>query len=328
MAGAERTKKSSGRILSGAAAAAVARKGRGERRTQTRQEAPEAEATTRNKPARKKSNRVAETNRGAMVDAEMQPSTHSESQTADTHATTGTTGNDSPHASDSHLSTPTSGIQLGERARDSLNGAAGSSNVATAASDTVVHLSAADASLLVNALMQAKAAAQAEGGGAPPLATAKKAKIPKPKGSIGGGKKGYHIQKSMGLEDDKDTYNAIMDTVHKVAAEATINLNSKWAQVSAEKLGQVYARVRQRHPCMVNYENDWATAALLQQYLSNSRKPKVRRAAKDKGKARERPGPVSLDSAMDSDTSGRNGRTGSNGDEDDEDDDESDSGGV
>ena len=76
---------------------------------------------------------------------------------------------------------------------------------------------------------------------------------------------------------------------------------------------------------MANYENDWATAALLQQYLSNSRKPKVRRAAKDKGKERERPAPVSLDDAMDA--SDRDEPGGSNG-EDDEHEDGSDVDGV
>ena len=51
---------------------------------------------------------------------------------------------------------------------------------------------------------------------------------------------------------------------------------------------------------MIDYKNDWATAALLQQYLRNSRKGrKVQRTAKDKGKARARFGPINLDDAMD-----------------------------
>lgn len=99
--------------------------------------------------------------------------------------------------------------------------------------------------------------------------------IPKPKGCAGGGKKGFHLQEEMGLTDDEDgdrIYNMILSTVRELAHAARIDLSRPYRDVPAEDLSRIFSMARKIHPFLLRFQNDWATAAILKQYMSSTRR--------------------------------------------------------
>ncbi|KAF7792018.1 hypothetical protein EIP86_003045 [Pleurotus ostreatoroseus] len=97
--------------------------------------------------------------------------------------------------------------------------------------------------------------------------------IPKPLGSAGGGKKGFHLQAEMGLDSDEGRvqYNMILATVRNVAHAARIDLSKKYMDLSAEDSAKIFASARHIHPYLEQFENDWATAEILKQFMSSTR---------------------------------------------------------
>ncbi|KAI0821128.1 hypothetical protein BC629DRAFT_1435036 [Irpex lacteus] len=103
--------------------------------------------------------------------------------------------------------------------------------------------------------------------------------IPKPKGSAGGGSRGFHLQEAMGLSDDSPNgdgnsenqrrYNMILATVRELAHAARLDLSCPYRHVSPENLNKIFSMARKIHPYLSQFENDWATAEILKQYLSS-----------------------------------------------------------
>ncbi|KAI0083143.1 hypothetical protein BDY19DRAFT_910818 [Irpex rosettiformis] len=98
--------------------------------------------------------------------------------------------------------------------------------------------------------------------------------VPKPKGSAGGGQRGYHLKAAMGLtgSDSDGLYNMILATVRELVHAARIDLSRPYHQVSPESLSRVFASARRMHPYLARFERDWATAAIVKQYMSSARR--------------------------------------------------------
>ncbi|GJF00483.1 hypothetical protein PsYK624_167710 [Phanerochaete sordida] len=99
--------------------------------------------------------------------------------------------------------------------------------------------------------------------------------VPKPKGTAGGGKKGFHLQEEMGLEGSLDgdrMYNMILATVRELAHAARLDLSRQYREVAAEDLSRIFSMARKIHPYLARFQNDWATAEILKQYLSSARR--------------------------------------------------------
>lgn len=92
-----------------------------------------------------------------------------------------------------------------------------------------------------------------------------------------------------------DCFAHTQRTVRRVALEAGIDLLKLWHELSPEDLLKVYAGVRMfscipiqplmcsgqsRAKCkyLARFENDWATADILRQYMQNQRKQERRKA--------------------------------------------------
>ncbi|KAI0755876.1 hypothetical protein BC629DRAFT_1444455 [Irpex lacteus] len=114
--------------------------------------------------------------------------------------------------------------------------------------------------------------------------------VPKPKGSAGGGQRGYNLQAAKGLTgpDSHKLYTMILATVRACVHLARIDLSRPYRRVSAEDLSRVFASARRIHPYLARFERDWATAAIVKQYMSS-----VRRYGRSKGYFAENnaPGP-------------------------------------
>ncbi|KAI0738752.1 hypothetical protein BC629DRAFT_307345 [Irpex lacteus] len=98
--------------------------------------------------------------------------------------------------------------------------------------------------------------------------------VPKPRGSAGGGQRGYHLQAAMGLAgpEGDQLYNMILSTVRELVHAARIDLSREYRHVSAEVLSRVFASARRIHPYLARFERDWATAAIVKQYMSSARR--------------------------------------------------------
>lgn len=105
--------------------------------------------------------------------------------------------------------------------------------------------------------------------------------IAKPKGSAGGGKKGFHLRDAMGLDDTAEgvkRYNMILSTVRELAHAARLNFLKSYREASHGDLHSIFASARHIHPYLSIFQNDWATAEILKQFMGN-----VRRYGKKRG---------------------------------------------
>ncbi|KAI0785438.1 hypothetical protein BC629DRAFT_519160 [Irpex lacteus] len=137
-----------------------------------------------------------------------------------------------------------------------------------------------------------------------PRASGSQTTIPKPKGSAGGGRRGFHLQDEMGLADDDEgqrRYNMILATVRELAHAARLDLSCPYRRVTPENLNKIFSSARKLHPYLTRFENDWATAEILKQYLSSARRYGRRKGYFDcAGEARRRRG-RNLDDMFDGD---------------------------
>ncbi|THU96635.1 hypothetical protein K435DRAFT_797171 [Dendrothele bispora CBS 962.96] len=129
-------------------------------------------------------------------------------------------------------------------------------------------------------------------------------RIPKPKGQAG---KDYTIAIEMGLSKStqgQQSYNAILRLAQDVVSESRIAWQGKWADIPADQKAIMFAVLRERHPFLKRFENDWASEAIIRQYLKNKKKTHYRQgtlevpkqygylrtnaAARDQSKSRKR----------------------------------------
>lgn len=76
----------------------------------------------------------------------------------------------------------------------------------------------------------------------------------------------------MELGDNRDLYNRISYDVRLVAHRVGIQMGAKWSQIPPEDLLKVFHGSKQLQPYLRRFENNWATADLLQQFLHNKRR--------------------------------------------------------
>ncbi|KAI0694858.1 hypothetical protein C8Q76DRAFT_253574 [Earliella scabrosa] len=101
-------------------------------------------------------------------------------------------------------------------------------------------------------------------------------KIPKPLGTVG---KGLKLRSAMRLEGkrQKSLYLACLMTVRDVCLEGGLDWKKGIRSQDPEALGAVYRVARKDQPYLARFENDWATAQILIQYMANRRKNAIRK---------------------------------------------------
>ncbi|KAI0700057.1 hypothetical protein BC835DRAFT_1304245 [Cytidiella melzeri] len=98
--------------------------------------------------------------------------------------------------------------------------------------------------------------------------------VPKPKGSAGGGQRGYHLKAAMGLtgHEGAKNNNMILATVRELVHAAQLDLSRPYRCVSAEDLSKIFVSARHIHSYLERFEGDWATAAIVKQFMSSARR--------------------------------------------------------
>ncbi|KAF7982854.1 hypothetical protein HWV62_25830 [Athelia sp. TMB] len=92
--------------------------------------------------------------------------------------------------------------------------------------------------------------------------------IEKPSGSK------WSIQVEMRLKGagrKYDNYKAIQRSVRDLAMAAHINWEVPWRDVPSSQKAMLFDVCRQRHPYLARFRNDWATEAIVKQFLGNKR---------------------------------------------------------
>lgn len=140
--------------------------------------------------------------------------------------------------------------------------------------------------------------------------------VPKPKGTYGGGKAGYNLQREMGLANNRVRYNQMKFDVRRATHSVGIRLGSRWSEIKPDDLLKVYQWMRKQHPYLRRFERNWATSDLLQQYLHYKRRKPRKPSDSDKengGEANEDYDMEDLDDNMDLDFDGPDRDEGSSG---------------
>ncbi|THH18873.1 hypothetical protein EW146_g2191 [Bondarzewia mesenterica] len=96
--------------------------------------------------------------------------------------------------------------------------------------------------------------------------------IPRPKGSAGDRKNGFVIIDEMGLKDDEETYNSMIRCIHDWVLNAQLDWRFTYRNQPHDKLAKIFKLARETFPTLERFQNDWATAELLKQYITNRRK--------------------------------------------------------
>ncbi|KIJ63234.1 hypothetical protein HYDPIDRAFT_188453 [Hydnomerulius pinastri MD-312] len=96
--------------------------------------------------------------------------------------------------------------------------------------------------------------------------------IPKPPDTeLKEGGKG-RLARAMRLEDNKSEYLAIIATVHYLCPRVGLDYDVRFVDQPPASLGKLFRLARRSHPHLELFQNDWATAALVKQFLQNKRK--------------------------------------------------------
>ncbi|KAI0062791.1 hypothetical protein BV25DRAFT_621126 [Artomyces pyxidatus] len=163
------------------------------------------------------------------------------------------------------------------------------------------------------------------------LALVKKKKtvrlIPRPKGSSGSLTKGFSLIVAMGLadnEEDREMYGTMLRGIRDIALYAKIDMSKTYTQQNAECLARLFKNARDTYPILGKYENNWATAAFVQQFINNRRKNNTRNQKK-KGGLTRRKGKATIDELEDQEKSASpSSKNVGSSEEEDEDGEESD----
>ncbi|KAJ6462063.1 hypothetical protein DFH09DRAFT_1296188 [Mycena vulgaris] len=103
-------------------------------------------------------------------------------------------------------------------------------------------------------------------------------RIEKPKGEAGDRKKGFVLQTAMELNDDQDTFDAILRSVHDHVARANLDVTQDYRNQDPAKIAAVFKLTRKAHPYLTEkrFPLNWSTAEMVKQYLRNKRRYGVR----------------------------------------------------
>ncbi|KAI5824660.1 hypothetical protein K523DRAFT_376184 [Schizophyllum commune Tattone D] len=109
--------------------------------------------------------------------------------------------------------------------------------------------------------------------------------LQKPNGEAGGGKKGFNLQRAMGLEEEDEIYKRIQTDVRFNIWKYGLDPWKKYTRQSPEKISHVLQAGRQQHKylCTERFPDDWAQTEMIKTIVRNRRKY-LRRKARAAGK--------------------------------------------
>ncbi|KAI0659787.1 hypothetical protein C8Q70DRAFT_1053617 [Cubamyces menziesii] len=93
--------------------------------------------------------------------------------------------------------------------------------------------------------------------------------IPKPRGSVGHGLK---LRKEMKLTNNRQLYLDCLTTVRDLCLAGRLDWKKGIKEQDVGALGDLYELARTEQPYLARFENDWATAQILIQFMANRRK--------------------------------------------------------
>ncbi|KAK0470470.1 uncharacterized protein EV420DRAFT_1473526 [Desarmillaria tabescens] len=123
-----------------------------------------------------------------------------------------------------------------------------------------------------------------KGGGQPALKTGSEKKVPKPHGQAG---KDFLIAEKMGLAGSRkkrDRYNALLRSARDLTLNAHLPFERSWCDIPAASKATLFAVAQDVHPFLSHFENDWATEAIVHQYMKNKRKTLYKAGSLEKPK--------------------------------------------
>ncbi|KAG1906658.1 uncharacterized protein F5891DRAFT_975415 [Suillus fuscotomentosus] len=87
------------------------------------------------------------------------------------------------------------------------------------------------------------------------------------------------LLKAMKLENNKAEYLAIQTSVHELCSRVDLDFGVLYNAQPTSNLAKLFKLARRAHPHLENFQNDWATAELVKQFLQNKRKANKKRKA-------------------------------------------------
>ncbi|KAG2143021.1 hypothetical protein DEU56DRAFT_793022 [Suillus clintonianus] len=87
------------------------------------------------------------------------------------------------------------------------------------------------------------------------------------------------LLKAMKLENNKAEYLAIQTTVHELCSRVDLDFKVLYNAQPTSSLAKLFKLARRDHPHLEKFQNDWATAELVKQFLQNKRKANKKRKA-------------------------------------------------
>ncbi|THU75863.1 hypothetical protein K435DRAFT_905802 [Dendrothele bispora CBS 962.96] len=97
-------------------------------------------------------------------------------------------------------------------------------------------------------------------------------KIPKPQGQA---QKDYSLAVKMGLSKSRKSrllYNALLRAMRDAVSASRIPWQKEWANIDAADEAMLFAVMRERNAFLKRFQNEWASEAMVRQYLKNKRK--------------------------------------------------------
>ncbi|KIO28558.1 hypothetical protein M407DRAFT_22296 [Tulasnella calospora MUT 4182] len=86
------------------------------------------------------------------------------------------------------------------------------------------------------------------------------------------GKNGWNMQTMLLLEHDGDAYNALLATTRNAVAASGLDWRKKFDEQDPGRLAVCYAQMKNEHPHLKQFKNDWACRELTLGALQNRRK--------------------------------------------------------
>ncbi|KAH7923202.1 hypothetical protein BV22DRAFT_1048327 [Leucogyrophana mollusca] len=80
------------------------------------------------------------------------------------------------------------------------------------------------------------------------------------------------LRKVMCLMDDQAEYLAIQGTIHDLVPCVGLDFAVKYTDQPSSEFKKLFKLAHRAHPLLGHFQNDWATAELIKQYLCNHHK--------------------------------------------------------
>ncbi|KAJ7761341.1 hypothetical protein B0H16DRAFT_1884344 [Mycena metata] len=99
-------------------------------------------------------------------------------------------------------------------------------------------------------------------------------RLVRPKGKARDSKNGFNLQEAMGLEEDREQYDAILRSIHTNVVRANVDITIDFRRQDPAKLAAVYKLTREEFPYLTRarFPLDWAIAEMTMQFLRNRRR--------------------------------------------------------